>query len=202
MIGYVGLLKVELPAHTAYLTDGGFIVYDGDTYNSSDSVLGQIAAIEPMTEGKTGEIPALDITFNIPAATAITAFSSGALQGSTVSLFLAEYVRETGLINGTPDLQFLGQVDQPAVLIKRSEFAVSMSCVSKSEWFFERDIGNSLGSAFHKSVFPGETGHDNATGLSVQTAWGIEGVGGGGSYSGGGGRSGSPNTDSRNRQEY
>ncbi|MEO0699437.1 MAG: hypothetical protein AAFY81_06930, partial [Pseudomonadota bacterium] len=28
--------------------------------------------------------------------------------------------------------------------------------------------------AFHKSLFPGETGHDNATGLQVSVAWGVE----------------------------
>jgi hypothetical protein len=38
----------------------------------------------------------------------------------------------------------------------------------------ERNIGNSLNSAFHKSIWPGETGHDNADGLGRQIAWGVE----------------------------
>lgn len=175
IVGYVGLLKIEFPSHTVRLSDGGFITYDGGDYTSQDSVVGTLAGIEPMTEGKTGEIPALDLTFNVPAATAITVFTNGALQQSTVSLWLAKYDVETNIIQGTPDLQFLGQVDQPAVQIGRDQYMLSISAVSKAEWFFESDTGNTLSSAFHKDVYSGETGHDNATGLSVAVAWGTEG---------------------------
>lgn len=183
-VGYIGLLKVELPTHTAYLSDGGFAVYDGNTYQSTDSILGTIASIEPMTEGKTGEIPALDISFNIPAATAITLFQTGALQSSTVKLWLAKYNVETGLVIGTPDLQFLGQVDQPIVRVAKGEYSISLSVVSKAEWFFSGDTGNGLSATFHKDLYAGETGHDNGTGLSVATSWGTEGAVGGGTTSG------------------
>ena len=191
MIGYVGLLKIELPDHTAYLSDGGFIEYDGDTYTSYDSVLGSIAGIEPMSEGGDGQIPALGLSFHIPSVDSITALSSGALQQSTVKLWLAEYTVETGLISGTPDLQFLGQIDQPVFKIAKGEFSCTLAVVSKAEWFFEKDIGNGLSSAFHKDLYPGETGHDNATGLQVAVAWGAasppRGGGSGSGFSGGGG---------------
>jgi hypothetical protein len=179
--GYVGLVKIELPAHTAYLTDGGIITFDGDDYSSRDDVLGGIAFIEPMTEGKTGEIPALDIGYNIPNATAITTFTSGALQESSIRVWLAKYDVDTNAIIGTPDPKFIGLVDQPNVTVKKAEYSLALSCVPKAEAFFQAYTGNSLSATFHKSLFPGETGHDNATGLSVPTAWGTESAGGGGS---------------------
>src|SRR3546814_9368912 len=50
----------------------------------------------------------------------------------------------------------------------------SSDLVSLAERLFELNIGNSLNSAWHKSVWPGELGHDNATGLSIPVAWGVE----------------------------
>jgi len=174
MTGRAGLFKIELPDHTAYLTDGGFFPWGGNTYDSYDSVLGSIASLELMTEGKTGEIPAIDLAFNVPSSTAITVFSEGSLQKSTVSIWLAQYDPQTHEILGTPDLQFLGQIDQPSITIGAKEFSVSLSIVSKFEWIFEGDTGNSLSASFHKDMFAGETGHDNATGLSIGVAWGTE----------------------------
>src|SRR3546814_10142793 len=51
---------------------------------------------------------------------------------------------------------------------------VAVSVVSLAERLFELNIGNSLNSAWHKSVWPGELGHDKATGLSLPVAWGVE----------------------------
>ena len=59
MKGFVGLVKVELPNSTAYICDGGFIDYDGDSYKSSDPVLGVISSLEPLSEGIGDDIPAL-----------------------------------------------------------------------------------------------------------------------------------------------
>jgi len=191
VIGYIGLLKVELPTHTAYLTDGGFIVFGADTYTSNDSVLGTLASIEPMSEGVGDDIPALDLTFSPPNSIAITDLTNGAMQRGLISLWLAEYNVETGLVDGTPNLQFIGQIDQPAIRFTKTEYSISVSAVSQAEWFFERDIGNVLSSSFQKSIYPGDTGHDNATGLSIPIAWGTEsprtsggGSGGGGGYRG------------------
>jgi hypothetical protein len=174
MTGLIGLLQVELPSHTAYLCDGGFIEFGGNTYTTNDSVLGTIASISPMSEGIGGDIPALDLEFNPPSSIAITDLTSGAIQRNTVRLWQAEYDRDTGLIVGTPELQFIGQLDQPAIRFSKSEYIVSISVVSKAEWFFELDIGNTLSPSFHKYLYAGETGHDNATGLSIPIAWGTE----------------------------
>lgn len=182
MTGIVGLLKIELPAHTANICTGGFIVFGADTFQSRDSVLGTLAAVESMAEGIGDEIPALDLTFNPPNAMAITTLSNGAIQKSGVRFWIAEYDSATGLIVDIPDLRFIGFIDQPIIRWGVREFEIALSAVSQAEWFFERDTGNSLSASFHKSLYPGETGHDNATGLGISTAWGVAGPSGGTSF--------------------
>lgn len=197
MTGLAGLVQIELDSHTAYLTDGGFLEFDGNTYRDEDSTLGTLASLDGMSEGAGDDIPALDMTFNPPDALAINALSIGGLQRKTVKVWIAEFNRDTGLVVGTPDLRFLGQIDQPSVAFRKGEYTVSFSAVSKAEWFFERDIGNGLSSSFHKSIFAGELGHDNASGLSVPIAWGTASP----ATSGGQGkvnRGGGPESDPRN----
>ena len=201
MNGFTGLLRIDLPARTVRLCDGGFITYASELYTASDSVLGSIGGIDTIGEGASGELPALDITFNPPAPLAFTELTTGALQRSQVRLWLAEYNVETNAIVGTPDLLFIGQLDQPSVRYSRTEYSVSISCVPLAEWMFERDTGNALSSTFHKSLFPGELGHDNATGLQVPIAWGVQGPPSGNGSSSvfggafGGGNNGFPNVN-------
>ena len=186
MNGFIGLLRIDFPDRTVRLCDGGFITFESNTYRDSDSVLGTIASIESLSEGATDEIPALDITFNPPSAVAFTELTSGALQRSQVRLWLAEYNVATNAIIGTPDLLFLGQLDQPSIRYSRTEYSVSISCVSLAEWMFELDTGNALSDTEHQSRYPGELGHANATGLQVPIAWGVQAPPTGNGSNGGG----------------
>lgn len=174
MTGLTGLLKIELPDHTVLLTDGGVTDYDGDTYTAEDSVLGSLASIEAIAEGIGQQIPALDLSFTPTSIVAVSALSIGAIQQSRVRLWVAEYNTDTGAVIGTPDLRFSGFVDQPRVSMAFRQFSVSITAVPELEAMFYRDTGNGLSSTFHKSLYPGELGHDNATGLSLSIAWGTE----------------------------
>lgn len=189
MTGITGLLKIELPDHTVLLTDGGVTEWSGDTYTAHDSVLGSLAAIDTIAEGVGQEIPALELQFAAPGITAVTALSNGAIQQSEVRLWVAEYNTHTGAVVGTPELKFIGFLDQPRVGFGLQEFIVTITAVSQLEAMFYKDTGNGLSSTFHKALYSGELGHDNASGLSIPIAWGVasaprNSVGGG---SGGGG---------------
>ena len=173
-IGLVGLCKIELPAATLRLSDGGFFVWGAETFASKDATFGTIASIEELTEGIDAEVPALDMVM-FPANSAAAAdLSQPGFQRSRVRLWLAEFDRATGAIVGDPDLLFDGQIDQTSLSAGRDSRELAMTMVSTAERLFERNIGNSLSASFHKSVWPGETGHDNATGLGRPVAWGVE----------------------------
>ena len=171
--GFVGLFKIELPSSTAYICDGGFIEYDGRTFKSSDDVLGVVSSLEPLSEGAGDDIPALDIQFMPPAPIAFTELTQGSLQGGTITVWLAEYDSASGAaVVRESDLQFIGVLDQPVIRFSQDSYGVAITAVPQAEWMFQRDTGNGLSPAFHKSLYPGETGHDNATGLGIPSAWG------------------------------
>lgn len=184
-----GLMKIELPEHIVLLCDGGFVVFDGETYRSKDPLFGSIGSVEVLAEGKGDEIPALEMELLPPKTAAIADLSKPGYQTSRVRFWIAEWDRATGLISGTPELMYDGQIDQTSLRLGK-ERTLTMTVVSNAERLFELNIGNSLNPGFHKSVWPGEKGHDNATGLMIPLAWGVESPGGGRGGGGGGGRDG------------
>lgn len=173
-VGLTGLLKIELPAGDVLLSDGGVTQYAGDTYTAEDATLGALRSVGTIAEGVGDEIPALELGFAPPNAVAVTALSVGAIQQSRVRLFLAEYDVDTGEVVGTPELRFIGFVDQPTVSFAFREFSAAITAVPDLEAMFFRDTGNGLSSTFHKALYPGELGHDNATGLSISISWGTQ----------------------------
>lgn len=185
-VGITGLLKIELPDHTVLLSDGGVTEFGGDTYSAYDTVLGSLASISTIAEGVGQEIPALELQFSPPGVTAVTALSNGAIQQSRVRLWVAEFDIDTGAVVGTPELRFIGFVDQPQVAFAFRQFTVTITAVPELEAMFFRDTGNGLSSTFHKALYPGELGHDNASGLNIPVAWGVQSPPRGGSVFGGG----------------
>ncbi|MGL5447904.1 MAG: hypothetical protein ACRDBL_11400 [Rhabdaerophilum sp.] len=173
MLGITGLARIAFPTRVVRLCDGGFFTFAGETYLSADDVFGNIGSIEPLTEGVGNEVPALNITFQPPSTSAAGLLSQPGFQRASAKFWIAEYDTATGLIVGTPELTFLGQVDQTTLGVGRGERSLANTIVSTAERLFAGNIGNTQSPNFHKSIWPGELGHDNATGLGVPTAWGV-----------------------------
>lgn len=174
MTALVGLMTIALPTRTLRLCDGGFFTWDGNTFLSEDAVFGTIQSIDPLGEGVGDEIPALQVTF-IPASTAAAGdLSQPGFQRSRVQLFIAKFDPVTGLLIGGPELHFDGQIDRTKLISGRGARLLEMDIVSSAERLFVRNEGNSLNPTWHKSIWPGELGHDNATNLTIPVAWGVE----------------------------
>lgn len=173
-IAFVSLVRIDFPGHTVRLTDGGFIEFDGEIYRDRDPVFGTIAAAEGVSEGVGEEVPVFEMTMQPPAETPISVLSQPGYQTSRARFWLGEYDVHAGELIGTPDLLFDGEVDQTTLEFGRDARTLAMTIVSGTARLLERNIGNSLNPVWHKSVWPGETGHDNATGLSRPIAWGVE----------------------------
>lgn len=168
-----GLLKMELPGHTVLLCDGGFVPWNGETYLSEDEVFGTIGGFEVPEEGVGDVIPSGSLTM-LPASTAAAvALSNPAFQGARTRLWVAEIDETTGLPIGTPDLQADWQLDRTVLRGRRGERNLDIDCVSQSQRLLAKVEGNVLSSAFHSSIFPGERGFDNGTGLEASFAWGL-----------------------------
>ncbi|WBQ17465.1 hypothetical protein [Sphingobium yanoikuyae] len=170
----VGLLKLELrDSRTLRLCDGGWVPWDAEKFTSRDATFGILGALESFEEGVSDEVPAFSLTF-LPASTAAAAeLSAPGMQGSRLRLWTAELDDLTGQIVGTPDQQFDGMLDQATLATGLRKRELRITIVPRGERFFNANDGNTLSDTFHKSVYPGERGEENATD-SVSVAWGTE----------------------------
>lgn len=194
-----GLVKIELPDATLRICDGAFVIWDAETFEASDEDFGTIGSMEPVDEGVGDEIPALRMTF-LPTSTASAAIlSQPEYQGCRVRMWIAE-VDENNEVVGEPSLEFDGQVDSTDLIIGRGTRELEMDIVSAAERLFIINEGNTLSPRFHKLLYPGELGQDNAIGVGVGVAWGtaLPAQSYGSGYAGSGG--GRPN-DGRNFSE-
>lgn len=191
-VGLLGLIRIDLPGHAVRLSSGGFLRIPGDgtgitgLYQAKDSLLGAIGGISQLNEGVGEQVPVLDLTLLPPMETAPADLSRPGYQASPVKLMMAQFDPTTGLIVGDPDVLFAGQIDQTKIVFGKPR-QVKMSIVSTHARLLERNIGNSLNPSWHKSIWPGETGHDQATGLGRTRAWGVESSKAAGSVATGGG---------------
>lgn len=172
-VALTGLVKITLPARTLLYCDGGFFVYNTETYREKDDVYGTIGRVETLSEGVGDSVPAMVMTLLPPSTSAVASISIPGNQTSSVTFTIAEFDIETGVIS-TGEEVFVGQLDQTVFTLGRDRRELTMSIVSLAERLFEGNIGNSLNSTFHKSVWAGETGEDNATGIGKPIAWGVE----------------------------
>lgn len=173
-LAVTGLVKIEFPGNELRLSDGGFIDWGSDRYTSKDATFGSIGGLEPVSEGIDEEVPVFELTLLPPGDTLASKLAAPGYQAARARFWLGVYDVATGLLVGEPDLQFDGQVDQITLAFAKGVRSMGVSIVSNTARLLERNIGNSLNSAFHKSVWAGETGHDNADGLGRQVAWGVE----------------------------
>ena len=180
-VGLIGLLRIDLPSATVRLCDGGFMQWDAETFRSSDPVYGTIGSVDSLSEGIAESVPAFDLTLLPTALAGAADLVQPGFQRSRVRFWVAEFSPDDGILIGDPEAMFDGQIDQATLVEGRGERRLELSIVSNLERLFTRNRGNSLNPRWHKSVWPGETGHDNATGLAIPVAWGVESRGGGGS---------------------
>ena len=168
-----GLMRLELPIRDVLLCDGGMVKWGADIYRARDPDFGILAGFEALTEGVGDEAPAGILSMAPPSTAAAAVLSSPGYQGSRLRLWVAEVDEATGTVIGTPDLMCDWQLDQTRLRIGRGTRVLEMGCVTRGQRLMLRNEGNTLSPAFHRSIYPSEAGLDNATGLTVDVAWGV-----------------------------
>lgn len=172
----VGLIEAILPNHTLRLSDGGFVNWPGrGIFDAKDSLFGTIETIESLTDKLADEAPSGRITFLPSETSGAVALASAQAQSSPMRFWLAEVDSQTGLIVGTPELQFDGLLDTVTILLDQNSRHVEIEFVSAAERLFMVAEGNVLSPLWLKGIFAGDTGLDNATGIAGQVAWGVSG---------------------------
>jgi hypothetical protein len=168
-----GLIKIEFPGYTALISDGGFVTYAGDTYQSEDPQFGVVSGFE-INGTSPDQAPGGKITFLTPNAAAAALLVAPGFQTSKLSIWLAEVNEATATVIGTPTVLTLAQLDRGVISETMRSREVALEFVSFGERLMTINEGNSLNGTFHKRMFPGELGLDNAIGMNTTVAWGAD----------------------------
>lgn len=169
------LIEVQLPAPAAALrlmAGSGFLVWGAKTFLGEDPTFGTLGSIDAIEDGTGDEAPAIGFTMFPPDNATAAQLASPTYQGSPVYVWLAGIYPATGTLVPDPYLLFAGELDQPTLTIDRGQRQIDFDCVSAFERLLEDDEGARLTDAFHQSIWPGETGFANVTGIEKTVYWG------------------------------
>lgn len=166
------IIKIELPDHTALISDGGTVEVDSESYVSDDAVLGPVAGFESLSEGVGDEAPAGVLSFLPPDGVASADLRDPTIQGSRVRVSIVEIDPDTGEPTDDPEQLADWIVDYPELAFEEDGRRLDLNCVSNAERLFQVNQGNFLSPTFHQRIWPGETGLRNASGVSRSVAWG------------------------------
>jgi hypothetical protein len=193
-VALAGLIELALPSETVRFADGGFIVWDGETWRDRHATFGTIGGAEAIEEAGGDEAPGMVLTLNVPSATAAGIVSAPEAQDSPVRFRLVRFDPETGEpVPGADEMVADMVLDRTVLRFGRGARTVELGLVSAADRLFQVNEGNVLSDAFHQRVWPGEDGFANAVEVGMTVAWGVAGaprgsvVGGSGGGGGGGG---------------
>lgn len=169
-----GLVKIELPDDTIRLCDGGFIYFSAEKYVSADPDFGVIESVQALEENVGDEAPAGRLTFLPVSVEAAVALSQPEHQGSRMRFWIVRVDEATGTVS---DSELVGDMllDTTTLRGSRGQLTLDMEFIASSERLFNINEGNVLSPRFHKAVWAGELGFDNATGVPAQVAFGVNG---------------------------
>lgn len=168
-----GFLLWNTPAGDVRLVDGGTLAFNGEQYRASHPVFGSISDFQPINEGVGDEAPAGTLTFSPAPEADPSVVNSPALQGTRIRMWIGEVDGDTGQLTGPPDLMLDGIGDVTRLKLARGSRQLEFDIASRSERLFLLNEGNVLSGEFHRSIYPGERGLDNAVAVSTTVAWGV-----------------------------
>lgn len=175
IVTIAGLVKITLPARTLFLCDGGMVRWGSEVYLDEDSEFGNIGSFGLLGDSVGDLAPGGSIGFIPVNGVAAAALSNPAFQNSRIQVWLADVNQGTGFVIGTPAPLFDGLLRNTAIKSGRGTRRVEMELVSRADRLFRNNQGNVASDRFHQSVWPGELGFVNATGVPTTRAFGIDG---------------------------
>lgn len=180
-----GAVRIELPGHVIRVLDGASeVTFGGEIYGGIDPLYGTLGTADAMSDGAGDEAPAVSFGFLPPDATAIAGLANPLAQGSPVRMIVGAVAN--GAVVADPLTLFEGVLDQIDLDVGAGQ-SLDINCVSAMERFFDNQEGVRLSPTHHKSVWPGETGMDQVTGVTRKVYWGTAAPAGTASIAVGGG---------------
>lgn len=163
------LVSVEIDEETTVRwTDGGFVFWGDDLYEAKTD-FGVISEISELSDGVDGEASSASLTVLPADDEAFGVLIDPATQGATVNISLGAVDFQTGALIGEPDLLLRCEVD--VARLTRTGEALILDCITEEARMLEVNDERRLTDSFHQSVWPGELGYANVTGLDTKIYW-------------------------------
>ena len=164
------LVCIDLPTGSAYLTDGGFVAYGGNTYVGEDAYYGILSNISPVRDGAESTTTRITVTILPSSADAAVDFGAASAQGSRVRWWEGVVNPATGALIGAPILKFEGELDKPRFSVGDS-WEMVLECGTQAERQVEPNADWRLNHSFHSKIWPGELGLSHVTGVTRKVEW-------------------------------
>lgn len=164
----VTLYTLELDDATIRWTNGGFVVWGGNTYSALNAY-GTISESEEISDGIDSEATINAVTVFPADNTAFAALSSMEAQGAPVSTHLATVDFETGLLSGDPEELLRAEIDEPRLAANGG--ALILDCITEESRMLEANDERRLTDPAHRGAWPDELGLSNVTGLPLRRYW-------------------------------
>jgi len=171
----VPLIEVLLPDYALrHLVGSGEVAWGEKTFVGRDTRFGVLASAGNLQDGIADEAPEWPLTFAPPDSAAVTDLTRADMQGSVVNGWIGVVDRTTGLLLPEPLQVFAGELDVARLRVGKGSRSVEWRCVSALERFHDTERGARLSDAWHRMVWPGETGLANMSGIEKTSYWGVE----------------------------
>lgn len=165
----VHLATLTLPDATLRLTDGGSVVWSGQTYLERHATYGSLSSIEEIEDGVTGSATVLSLAINAPPGSLADWIASD-VQGSVVTVHLGAVDRDTGLLIGEPELLIRCELDQPRLGVGGGATLI-YDCITEEARMLEPNEDQRQTDSFHQSVWPGEKHYEFVTDVRRKIYW-------------------------------
>lgn len=192
-----GFFEIDLPSGTRRILLGsGEAAWGGNTFKGYDPTFGSIAGGDTVSEEASGQAPNLSITVQTASTATKSDIAGEAVQLAPWRIWLAALTLDGSshlVAVADPELLFDGFIDQVTSELDKSKDQLTYALISGFDYFFEDSEGQRLSDSFHESVWSGEKGLANVTGVTKKVYWGTlgpnsaSGVGGGAGVGGGNG---------------
>jgi hypothetical protein len=177
-----GFFELDLPSGTRRLLLGsGEASSGGNTFKGYDSTIGSISSGDTVREDTSGEAPNTTLTIAVASGANKSDIAGAAIQLSPVKIYLAALALDTNdhvIAVPDPELLFDGFIDQATSGLDVQKDEVEYTIISAFDYFFEDTEGQRLNGQFHQTVWTGEHGLDNVTGVTRKIYWGAYGPNG------------------------
>lgn len=160
------LVRIAGPHGVICWTDGGVALHDAghgvEPYYGEHPQYGLLDGVKGLANGVGDQTtrPVLDL---LPLDdVAVAALGSPLIQGSKVQIWSGAIDRQSGLLVGAPKLEFVGQVDQPAVSAGQS-LTMTLQLITDGALQKEANADYRQNHAAHTRTWLGENGFANVS---------------------------------------